>query len=104
MIKIQVSRNEAQQIVGCRISGHAGYDEHGYDIVCAAISALSCTAILGLQSIAKQDGTYENSSGSCNISLNGTITESGQAILATMILGFQEIAKQYDDFVSLSET
>ena len=47
MIKIHIRRNEAQQIVACSINGHAGYDEHGYDIVCAAVSVLSCTAIWG---------------------------------------------------------
>ena len=104
MIKIHIRRNEAQQIVACSINGHAGYDEHGYDIVCAAVSVLSCTAILGLQSVAEQQGIYANSSGECTIELQGAITEKGQAILATMVLGFQEIARQYDDFVSLSET
>ena len=59
---------------------------------------------LGLQSVAEQQGIYENSSGECTIELQGAITEKGQAILATMVLGFQEIARQYDDFVSLSET
>lgn len=37
-------------------------------------------------------------------SLEGDITENGQAILATMNLGLQEIVRQYGDFVSLSET
>ena len=86
MIKIHIRRNEAQQIVACSINGHAGYDEHGYDIVCAAVSVLSCTAILGLQSVAEQQGIYENSSGECTIELQGAITEKGQAILATMVL------------------
>lgn len=104
MIRIQINRNKAQQIVKCHISGHAEYDEHGYDIVCAAVSVLSCTAILGLQDIAQQAGTYNNRSGECTISLEGDITENGQAILATMVLGLQEIARQYGDFVSLSET
>ena len=80
MIKIHIRRNEAQQIVACSINGHAGYDEHGYDIVCAAVSVLSCTAILGLQSVAEQQGIYENSSGECTIELQGAITEKGQAI------------------------
>ena len=33
MISIEINRNRAGQIVGCHIDGHAGYDDHGYDIV-----------------------------------------------------------------------
>ncbi|AMA72768.1 ribosomal protein [Aneurinibacillus sp. XH2] len=34
--------------------GHANYAEHGKDIVCAAVSAIMQTALLGLQAIAEQ--------------------------------------------------
>ena len=52
-----------------------------YDIVCAAVSALSATAMLGLTQIARQEGEYANSEGQCDIVLSGTINQSGQDIL-----------------------
>ena len=55
MVSIGIQRNSDGQVVGCHMSGHAGYDEHGFDIVCAAVSALSATAMLGLTQIARQD-------------------------------------------------
>lgn len=103
MIRIQIVRNEASQIVDCHITGHAEYDEHGYDIVCAAVSSLACTAVLGLEKVAKQSGTYTNSSGDLIIKLDGEITDQSQTILDTMMLGLEKISKQYGDFVTLSD-
>ena len=92
MISIEIDRNQAGQVVGCHIDGHAGYDDHGYDIVCAAVSVLSCTA-----------GDYSNASGSCEMVLRGSLTPSGQDILETMILGLAEVSRQYPEFVQISD-
>ena len=61
MVSIGIQRNSDGQVIGCHLSGHAGYDEHGFDIVCAAVSALTATAMLGLTQIAQQEGEYTNS-------------------------------------------
>ena len=98
MISIEINRNRAGQIVGCHID-----DDHGYDIVCAAVSVLSCTAILGLQERAGQEGDYSNASGSCEMVLRGSLTPSGQDILETMILGLAEVSRQYPEFVQISD-
>ena len=76
MVSIEIQRNSDGQVVGCHMSGHAGYDEHGFDIVCAAVSALSASAMLGLTQIARQEGEYTNSEGQCDIVLSGTINQS----------------------------
>ena len=103
MVSIGIQRNEDDQIVGCHMSGHAGYDEHGYDIVCAAVSVLSATTMLGLTKIARQQGEFSNSEGQCDMVLSGKITQSGQDILNTMLLGLEEISKQYPEFVQIHE-
>jgi uncharacterized protein YsxB (DUF464 family) len=36
------------------MKGHAGYAEYGQDIVCASVSAIIQTALLGLQAISEQ--------------------------------------------------
>ncbi|MED1919470.1 ribosomal-processing cysteine protease Prp [Bacillus thuringiensis] len=38
--------------------GHANYAEHGKDIVCAGISTIMQTALLGIQAIAHQYPDY----------------------------------------------
>nr|WP_252894027.1 ribosomal-processing cysteine protease Prp [Veillonella denticariosi] len=56
MVSIGIQRNSDGQVTGCHMSGHAGYDEHGFDIVCAALSALSATAMLGLTVLPSKKG------------------------------------------------
>ena len=74
MVSIRIQRNSDGQVIGCHLSGHAGYDEHGFDIVCAAVSALTATAMLGLTQIAQQEGEYTNSEGRCDMFSLGRLT------------------------------
>ncbi|WP_124057574.1 ribosomal-processing cysteine protease Prp [Vaginisenegalia massiliensis] len=39
MINIRIFSDQANQIQALEVSGHAGYAEHGSDIVCAAVSS-----------------------------------------------------------------
>lgn len=104
MISIKIVRNDQGQVVSCHAEGHAGYDEHGYDIVCAAVSVLTATTMLGLTKQVEQAGEYSNSSGQCDMVLLEPIEQGGQDILETMVLGLREIASQYSDFVKIDET
>ena len=103
MTHIDVKRNRLGQIVTCYVRGHAEAGPYGEDIVCAAISMLSQTSILGLHEVAKQSMEYRIEDGELEILLSEPITEKGQAILETMLLGMKNVADQYSDFVRVSE-
>ncbi len=100
MIQITISRTSTGRISACTIEGHADYDEPGYDIICAAVSAISCTAIVGLQEVSKTVGQYENRIGYALIRPY-VDDEGGQVILETMVLGLSEISRQYPAFVNI---
>jgi uncharacterized protein YsxB (DUF464 family) len=51
LIKVQVTVKNGETHIS--ITGHAGYAEHGKDIVCAGVSAVAHSAILGLNAIAE---------------------------------------------------
>ena len=40
MIEVEILRNKSGRAVGIRSLGHADYADSGYDIICAAVSAL----------------------------------------------------------------
>lgn len=103
MTHVDVKRNGVGQIVECHFQGHAGAAPYGEDIVCAAISMLSQTSILGLHEVAQQTMEYQMEDGELHILLSEPINESGQAILETMLLGIKNVADQYSDFVRVSE-
>ena len=57
MTHIKIFRQN-KSIIGFECSGHTGYDVEGSDIVCAAISTLTLTCILGLEKVQNQNVEY----------------------------------------------
>lgn len=55
---INVKINTTGETKSIEISGHAGYAEHGNDIVCAAVSTIFQVAVLGLVQMARQYKGY----------------------------------------------
>ena len=60
---IEVSRSKES----IRICGHAGYAEHGKDIVCAAVTALSQTLIMSVEELTDDEIQCEISPGRAEI-------------------------------------
>lgn len=100
MITITLHRNKEFRITGFEISGHSGYSEAGSDIVCAAISVLGQTALLGLLDYDEKHVQYSIDDGALTVHVmkDGIVP---QAILHTMELGLKEISKQYSEYVLL---
>jgi len=48
MVIAKIYRSYDGRITGFDISGHSGYDQWGRDIVCAGVSAVAQTALIGL--------------------------------------------------------
>ena len=69
MIDISIYKNSMHKTEKVVVSGHAGYARHGEDIVCAAVSILSQTILIGLVEVLKQDVRYEISDGYLEFSL-----------------------------------
>ena len=108
MIHIEVKRNENGDIIEFHLRGHAELVQDGEDAICAAISMVSQTSILGLHHIANQSMNYYvgkegEIQGELDVFLSEPITERGQTILETMLLGIKNVADQYSDFVRVSE-
>lgn len=94
---------------GLEVSGHAFYDEHGRDIVCSAVSALSTTGYnslcyyLGEEKI-KLD--LEESEGYLKFEIiNGTEEDyrKSDIIIKTIEIGIDSIAQVYVGHVSVKK-
>lgn len=106
MIKITMFQDQSE-ILGYIVQGHADYDEAGQDIVCAAVSVLAQTALLGLEQFLpdqylweiQQDGYME-----CRLGEHLTQEEAhdAQVILMTMLRGFESIQAQYGDYIEIT--
>lgn len=101
MIKIDIYRN-AQAITGFCVSGHADAAPHGQDIVCAGVSSLTQSAVLGVTEYLQRKVKVAVDPGKLVLELQETDSLTS-AILETMLLGLTEIAKLYPKFVRIKE-
>lgn len=93
MITASFSRTDGY-ISALRVQGHSGTAPHGEDIVCAAVSALAQTALLGIGKHLHRDVDWHVlASGDLYLKLKSAPDDLTQAILETARLGFVEIAK-----------
>jgi uncharacterized protein YsxB (DUF464 family) len=93
MIKIDIVRNKLNYIEGFCVIGHADTAPHGQDIVCAGVSALTQTAVIGLERYLGRQVDLDIASGKLVATLKGAPDHLTAAILETMVLGLQEVAK-----------
>lgn len=81
------------------VKGHSGYADHGNDIVCAGVSALTQAAILGLRHY-DVDMDVSMSHGEITVQINKN-EDVVKPIFTAMVEGLKEIAKQYPENVRL---
>ncbi len=103
MIEVAWTRNRAGTIIGFTVTGHADYAAAGTDIVCAGVSAVTLTAVLGLRDVLGCDGTYATEDGRLTVRLKTAPDARACAILQTMQAGLREIARQYPQYVFISK-
>jgi uncharacterized protein len=93
MIKIEIFRTLVGKVSGYAVKGHSDTAEYGQDIVCAGISSLAQTALLGIGKHLHREVDYKVASGDLRVKLKSEPDDLTEAILETMILGFVEIEK-----------
>lgn len=86
---------------GFIVDGHAEYAEHGQDIVCASVSTLAQTAILGLNHYTFIDAKIRNGHIAVHVLKDDHTSDT---IIKTMLLGLEEIARLHPTHVQVKET
>lgn len=100
MIEVRIHQKE-KQIYAFQMDGHAQMGNHGEDLVCAAVSGIAQTALMGLIHYLKTEVEFEHEAGKLHATiLSGTDLQT-EAILRTMLLGIEEIAKEYPKAVKI---
>jgi len=96
-----VMLNRKGSEISFSVEGHAGFDQKGSDIVCAAVSVLAQTAVIAINRIAGIHQRIEQREGFLKsvleIDEDDGRTEVLRIILATMIIGLDEIVKVYPE-------
>jgi len=103
MITVTVIRDNNKAISGFTIDGHAQAAPHGEDIVCAGVSALVQSAIMGIERHLRREISLIQDSNGLKMGLTGQPDSLTGAVLETMLLGLTEIAKLYPKSVRIIE-
>ena len=105
MVRVNVLREKGTP-VGFELTGHADQGAYGEDIVCAGISAITETALLGITDVLKLDAawTHENGHLSCVLSRDtaGEDIEKAAIVFNTMIAGLTSLQEAYPKSLKFS--
>ncbi len=102
MIKVSIDYDH-QLVSHVKITGHAGYDEKGKDLVCAAVSSITIGTLNALDELANNDCKLVLADNLIKIEVI-RIHERSQLIIETMIIQLKTLYEQYKDFIEIKQT
>ena len=79
---------------GILMKGHAGHHKEGRDIVCAAVSALTCNLINSLENLTEVKIRAETHEGFTKIKWEN-MTETGKLLVDSWFLGITAVNQEY---------
>ena len=106
MTKVTISKKE-NKIFDVECDGHTNYGEKGEDIVCASLSSIVQTAVLGLLMVVlvELDMKRDDEAGYLKFTLPEKLTAEQDtqacAILDTMLCGIAELNESFSDYIEL---
>ena len=100
MIKVILTKKD-DNVNKVIINGHAGYDDFGKDIVCAAVSSTVITTINILLSLDNQSISYNDSRGLIIEVLKNDMTT--KKIINVLISNLYELVKAYPKNIQIKE-
>jgi uncharacterized protein YsxB (DUF464 family) len=107
MITVTIERSAAGRIRRFSVSGHAGYDDPGKDIVCAGVSAVTVGAVNAVEKLTGLVPKAEMHNGwlraeappSGDSELDGRV----QLLLEGMVASLETIADEYGTYVQIQD-
>jgi hypothetical protein len=97
MIEITLRKSETGIYNGFLVEGHAGFDEKGRDIVCAAVSVMVINTINSIEAFTEDEfeATVEEKSGKIEFQMVSDVSRDSTLLLNSLVLGLQGIEAQY---------
>ena len=86
--------------LGITVDGHAGYAESGYDIVCAAVSALTQNLIVSMKEFTNDRITHVQHDGYVRVDYKD-LSEHGKLLVDSFFIGICGIANGYPEYLTI---
>ncbi|TFJ93994.1 ribosomal-processing cysteine protease Prp [Lentibacillus salicampi] len=108
MINVSVKRKNGR-INQFELSGHAASGPHGYDLVCAGVSAVSFGSVNAVMTLCDADIKIEqgDEGGFLRVTVPNGIPdksmENVQLLLEGMLVSLQTIEQEYSEFIKIED-
>ena len=104
MIKATIFSDSQGDTVGFRVFGHAGFAEHGSDIVCAAVSVLVINTVNAVERFTEAElkVTENEEEGFLEGLLESSDSGEAKLLLNTLRLGLESIQTEFTEYLQLS--
>ena len=105
MTRITVYKTTNGDIFGFAADGHASDMEAGFDIYCAAVSAITQTACIGLEEVAKVKLQLKMRDGFLKavIKKDDAVREDCRVIFKTLLLGLKSFDEANPGYIQINE-
>ena len=110
MTNVIFYKNNLGSFIGFELSGHTGFGEYGNDILCASISAIAQTSVLGVKNILGSKKTIvirNDVDGYLKLEISKNISqdllEKCSIILETAYLGLKDLESGYSSYIKIEE-
>ncbi len=105
MIRVRFVLDKDERIASFYVKGHAQSAKHGKDIVCAAVSAVAQTAIIGLEEYVHIIPAVRQEPGDLSCFLPDEVAaeqkQASEAILRTCYLGLLAIKESHPRYLTV---
>lgn len=107
MITVMIERNGKGRLLRFSVSGHAGYEEPGKDIVCAGVSAVTVGAVNAIEKLTGLVPKAEMRSGWLRAEApkggDPALDDRAQLLLEGMVAQLETIAEEYGTYLQIQE-
>ncbi|MGN0389212.1 MAG: ribosomal-processing cysteine protease Prp [Wujia sp.] len=87
---------DSEQYRGFSVSGHAGYEKKGRDIICASVSTLVINTVNAIETLTANTGVCEQDGSGCiRFKFSSDCDEKGQLLIQALDMGLTNISKEY---------
>ena len=101
MIRVEFTKS-GELLTSFSVSGHAGYDDYGHDIVCASVTSAVQLAANGITAGLKLPAKEDVEENLIRVTLPSPPTEKGQPFLQALLLHLRLLAQDYEGTIQVN--
>ncbi|MBE5927614.1 MAG: ribosomal-processing cysteine protease Prp [Lachnospiraceae bacterium] len=103
MINVTFYKDSSHDYRGFKLSGHAGFDDSGKDIICAAVSVLVINFINSIEELTGDefDCKQNEKKGLMDFNFSGDISNESKLLMESLVLGIKEIFYENEQYIQI---